>query len=38
MHVTGKCHCGKIAYEAELDPAGVAICHCSDCQMLTGSA
>ena len=38
MHVTGRCHCGKIAYEAELDPAGVSICHCSDCQMLTGSA
>lgn len=38
MHVTGSCHCGKIAYEAELDPAGVSICHCSDCQMLTGSA
>ena len=38
MHVTGRCHCGKIAYEAELDPAGVSICHCSDCQVLTGSA
>ena len=38
MHVTGKCHCGKISYKAELDPANVAICHCSDCQMLTGSA
>ena len=38
MHVTGRCHCGKIAYEGELDPAGVSICHCTDCQMLTGSA
>jgi len=37
MHVKGRCHCGKISYEAELDPANVAICHCSDCQMLSGS-
>lgn len=37
MQVTGRCHCGKVSYEAELDPANVAICHCSDCQMLSGS-
>jgi hypothetical protein len=37
MRVTGRCHCGKIAYEAELDPANVSICHCSDCQTLSGS-
>lgn len=37
MRVMGRCHCGKISYEAELDPANVSICHCSDCQMLSGS-
>lgn len=38
MRVDGQCHCGAIAYEAELDPAQVGICHCSDCQALSGSA
>jgi hypothetical protein len=37
MHITGGCHCGRTTYEAELDPQRVAICHCSDCQKLTGS-
>ena len=38
MKVEGACHCGNIRYEAELDPATVGICHCTDCQTLTGSA
>lgn len=38
MLVHGSCHCGQIRYEGELDPETVGICHCSDCQMLTGSA
>jgi len=38
MHVRGRCHCGQIAYEADVDPEDVSICHCTDCQMLTGSA
>jgi hypothetical protein len=37
MHVDGRCHCGRITYEAEIDPARVGICHCTDCQNLTGS-
>ncbi len=37
MKVTGKCHCGQIRYEAEIDPAKSNICNCTDCQMLTGS-
>ena len=37
MRVTGQCHCGQIAYEAEVDPATAAICHCTDCQVLSGS-
>ena len=38
MKVTGQCHCGKISYEAEVDPATVRVCHCTDCQKLTGTA
>jgi hypothetical protein len=38
MKINGGCHCGAIAYEAEIDPASVAICHCTDCQTLSGSA
>lgn len=38
MKITGRCHCGSIRYEAEVDATKVAMCHCSDCQMLTGSA
>ena len=38
MKIDGHCHCGRIAFEAEVDPAAVTICHCTDCQRLTGSA
>lgn len=38
MKVEGRCHCGAIAYEAEVKPDSINICHCADCQMLTGSA
>ena len=38
MHIDGGCHCGKIAYEAEVDPEMVSICHCTDCQVLSGTA
>ena len=38
MKVTGRCHCGHITYEAEVDPATVRVCHCTDCQKLTGTA
>jgi len=38
MHVTGSCHCGAIRYEAEVDPASASVCHCTDCQILSGSA
>jgi hypothetical protein len=37
MKVTGSCHCGAIAYEAEVDPNSVRVCHCTDCQRLTGT-
>ena len=38
MKVEGSCHCGEITFEAEIDPGAVRICHCTDCQTLTGSA
>jgi hypothetical protein len=38
MKIDGACHCGAITYEAEIDPAGVRLCHCADCQTLSGSA
>ena len=38
MKVEGGCHCGAIVYEAEVDPEHVIICHCTDCQNLSGSA
>jgi hypothetical protein len=38
MHIEGGCHCGYITYEAEVDPATVSVCHCTDCQTLSGSA
>src|SRR5947209_10944011 len=38
MKIDGCCHCGYIMYEAEIDPEKVVICHCTDCQILSGSA
>jgi hypothetical protein len=38
MKVDGRCHCGQITFEAEIDPDRVRICHCTDCQSLSGSA
>ena len=38
MKIDGECHCGAIAYEAELGLETVGICHCSDCQALSASS
>lgn len=38
MRIDGQCHCGHVKYQAEVDPDEVVICHCTDCQRLTGSA
>lgn len=37
MHIDGACHCGRIVYEAEIDPDKVVICHCTDCQTISGA-
>ena len=37
MRIDGGCHCGAIAYEAEVNPEMCGICHCTDCQSLSGS-
>ncbi len=38
MKIDGGCHCGYITYTAEIDPKNVGICHCTDCQTLSGTA
>ena len=38
MKVDGRCHCGAIVFKAIVDPDKVEICHCSDCQTLSGTA
>ncbi|MFL9870894.1 GFA family protein [Paraburkholderia megapolitana] len=37
MKITGSCHCGAIAYEANVDPQKAGLCHCTDCQTLSGA-
>jgi len=36
MKITGQCHCGAIRFTATADPAKVFVCHCADCQMISG--
>jgi hypothetical protein len=38
MKVDGRCLCGYLTYEARVDPDAVLICHCRDCQTISGSA
>ena len=38
MKIDGHCHCGEITFEAEVDPDALNICHCTDCQTLSGTA
>ena len=38
MNIDGSCHCGHITYKAVVDPEKVKICHCTDCQTLSGTA
>ena len=38
MKIDGACLCGKIRYEAVIDPAAIMVCHCTDCQVNGGGA
>ena len=38
MKIDGACHCGEIAWEAEIDPDKIVVCHCTDCQTMSGGA
>src|SRR5215831_3123806 len=37
MEIDGVCHCGLISFTAKIDPARVMVCHCTDCQVLSGA-
>jgi len=34
--MTGGCQCGRVRYEAKVDPAEAYLCHCRMCQRATG--
>lgn len=38
MFVEGSCFCGAVGFTGEVDPEALTICHCSDCQRMSGSA
>ena len=38
MKIDGSCHCRQITYRAEIVADEIEICHCTDCQTLSGSA
>ncbi len=37
MKIDGGCHCGNVKYEAEVDPEGALLCHCTDCQKMSSA-
>jgi hypothetical protein len=37
MHVDGACHCGAVQFSADVDEGRVTVCHCTDCQVLSGA-
>jgi hypothetical protein len=37
MQIDGACHCGRITFTAVVNPSKVNLCHCTDCQSLSGS-
>jgi hypothetical protein len=36
--ISGGCLCGAVRYECNAEPLGTAICHCTHCQKVSGSA
>jgi hypothetical protein len=37
MQIDGACHCRAVSFSAEVDPSRVMVCHCTDCQVLSGA-
>jgi hypothetical protein len=37
MLIDGACHCGVVTFTAEVDAGRVMVCHCTDCQVLSGA-
>ena len=37
INISGQCHCGAISFTALVDPSQVLVCHCADCQQLSGA-
>lgn len=37
MKIDGACHCERIMFDADVDESTVVVCHCTDCQILSGS-
>lgn len=37
MQIDGACHCGQISFTATIDASRVMVCHCNDCQVLSGA-
>jgi len=38
MKIDGGCLCGKVRYSADAEPVFVGVCHCKNCQRVSGSA
>ncbi len=37
MRVHGSCHCEHITFISEAEPERTVVCHCRDCQIMSGS-
>ena len=37
IHVNGSCHCGQVEIEAVVRKSEVRVCHCTDCQKMSGA-
>ena len=37
ISVNGECHCGNISISAIVDKNKVRVCHCTDCQKMSGA-
>ena len=38
LTATGSCMCGNIKFKSHIEPDKSTICHCTDCQKMSGSA